>query len=318
MRKENKVKLSVVIPCYNEQEVLLFTNDRVIGTCQKLIKDKVIDNYEVIYVNDASTDNTLKVLKAFAAIKDFNIKILDLNSNSGHQAAMLSSIEYATGDAIISLDADLQDPPEYFSNLIEEYLKGNDIVIAIWNNREIESPIKRFFAVNFYRIAKLLGVPGEKNAGDFRLISKNVQKSLLQYPERNLFLRGLIPSMKFKTSKIYYKRAKRAAGVTKYPFSKSLNLAIDGITSFSIRPLRIVAILGIFSFIVGILLVIYILYLKFVNDIPIIGWTSTITAVILLQSFNFIFLAVLGEYLGKTYIETKQRPRYIIRDKINF
>jgi glycosyltransferase involved in cell wall biosynthesis len=313
------MRLSVVIPCYNEEEVLPYTSNRVLEVLNNLVASELIKDYEIIFVNDASKDNTKNVIEEFIhSIKSHRIKLLNLNSNSGHQAAMLAGIEYATGDAIISLDADLQDPPEYFSNLIGEYNKGNDIVIAIWNNREIESPIKRFFATNFYRIAKLLGVPGEKNAGDFRLISKNVQKSLLQYPERNLFLRGLIPSMKFKTSKIYYKRAPRTAGVTKYPFSKSLNLAIDGITSFSIRPLRIVGILGLLLFVVGILLTIYVLFLKFSNDIPIIGWTSTITAVILLQSFNFIFLSIIGEYIGKVYLEAKQRPRYVIKDKVGF
>lgn len=245
-------------------------------------------------------------------------KLINLNSNSGHQAAMLAGIEYATGDAIISLDADLQDSPEYFEDFINKFKEGYDVVIGAWHNREVESPIKRFFAVNFYRVAKWLGVPSVKNAGDFRLISKAVQKSLMQYPERNLFLRGLIPSMKFKTAVINYKRAPRAAGTTKYPFTKSLNLAIDGITSFSIRPLRIVGLVGLFLFIVSILLIVYILYLKVMNDIPIVGWTSTITAVLFFQSINFIFLAVLGEYLGKVYMETKQRPRYIIKDKINF
>lgn len=251
-------------------------------------------------------------------MKSSKIKLINLNSNSGHQAAMLAGIYNATGDAIISLDADLQDSPEYFENLIEEYKKGNDIVIGVWNNREIEPLLKRFFAVNFYRIAKLLGVPGEKNAGDFRLISKNVQKSLLQYPERNLYLRGLIPSMKFKTAVINYKRAPRVAGITKYPFTKSLNLAIDGITSFSIRPLRIVGVVGIILFILSILLIIYIMYLKVSNNIPIVGWTSTITAILLFQSVNFIFLSVIGEYIGKVYIETKQRPRYVVKDKVNF
>lgn len=308
------MKLSVVIPCYNEEEILQQTGYRVLATTELL---KNINDFEIIYINDGSTDKTESIIKGFMKFNK-HIKLLNLNSNSGHQAAMLAGIEYATGDAIISLDADLQDPPEYFSDLIEEYLKGNDIVIAIWNNREIESPVKRFFAVNFYRIAKLLGVPGEKNAGDFRLISKNVQKSLLQYPERNLFLRGLIPSMKFKTSKIYYKRAKRAAGVTKYPFSKSLNLAIDGITSFSIRPLRIVGIVGILLSITSVLAVLVLLYLRLFTGLAIQGWTTIMIAIVFLQGMNFMFLSIIGEYIGKVYLETKQRPRYVVKNKVGF
>lgn len=306
------MKLSVVIPCYNEEEVLPYTFKRLNG-----IKIPDIDSYEIICVNDGSTDNTESIIRKFIRYNK-NIKLVNLNMNSGHQSAMLAGICNATGDAIISLDADLQDSPEYFEDFIREYNKGNDVVIGVWNNREIESPVKRFFAVNFYRIAKLLGVPGEKNAGDFRLISRAVQKSLLEYPERNLYLRGLIPSMKFKTGIVFYKRAPRAAGTTKYPFSKSLNLAIDGITSFSIRPLRIVGIVGIILFILSILLIIYIIYLKLFTGATIAGWTSTITAIILFQSINFVFLSIIGEYLGKTYIETKQRPRYVVKDKINF
>ena len=314
------MKLSVVIPCYNEEEVLPYTYQRLLDSLLQLIKHKLINDYEIIFVNDASKDSTENIIKNFIRETkgDKGIKLLNLDFNSGHQAAMLAGIESATGDAIISLDADLQDSPEYFEDFIREYKKGNDVVIGVWNNREIESSIKRFFAVNFYRVAKFLGVPGEKNAGDYRLISKNVQKSILQYPERNLYLRGLIPSMKFKTGIVYYKRAPRVAGTTKYPFSKSLNLAIDGITSFSIRPLRLVGIVGIIMFIVSMILIVYIIYLKLLTDLPIVGWASTMAAIILFQSINFIFLAVLGEYLGKVYIETKQRPRYVVKDKINF
>lgn len=311
------MKLSVIIPCYNEEEVLAYTYNRLTTTIFELLTSKVIDKYEVIFVNDASTDNTEDTIRTITK-KFKNIRLLSLNSNSGHQNAMLAGIEHATGDAIISLDADLQDSPEYFEDFVNKFREGYDVVIGAWHNREIESPVKRFFAVNFYRVAKLLGVPGVKNAGDYRLISKAVQKSILQYPERNLFLRGLIPSMKFKTAVINYKRAPRAAGTTKYPFTKSLNLALDGITSFSIRPLRIVGLVGLFLFIISILLLIYILYLHLFTSSTIVGWTSVITAIILFQSINFIFLSVIGEYLGKVYMETKQRPRYVVKDKVNF
>ncbi len=313
------MKLSVVIPCYNEEEVLPYTYHRLRGNLFNLNKSKVINDYEIIFVNDASTDNTESIIQSFCSIcRKYRTKLINFSFNSGHQAALLAGIYNATGDAIISLDADLQDPPEYFENLISEYKKGNDIVIGIWSNREIESPIKRFFAINFYKVAKLLGVPGYKNAGDFRLISKAVQKSLIEYPERNLYLRGLIPSMKFKTSTIYYKRQPRVAGTTKYTFTKSLNLAIDGITSFSIRPLRIVGIVGILMFIISILYILVLIYMKLFTNLVIQGWTTIMVAVVFLQSINFIFLAVIGEYLGKTYIETKQRPRYIVKDKVNF
>ncbi len=315
------MKLSVVIPCYNEAEVLRYTYERLQHYLAELIHNNVIGgNYEIIFVDDASTDKTSSILHHLANTHKYSkhVKVITLNSNSGHQAALLAGIYNATGDAIISLDADSQDPPEYFENLISEYKKGNDIVIGIRSNRDTDTFFKRFFAINFYRVAKLLGVPGYKNAGDFRLISKAVQKSLIEYPERNLYLRGLIPSMKFKTSTIYYKRQPRVAGTTKYTFAKSLNLAIDGITSFSIRPLRIVGIVGILMFIISILYILVLIYMKLFTNLVIQGWTTIMVAVVFLQSINFIFLAVIGEYLGKTYIETKQRPRYIVKDKVNF
>jgi glycosyltransferase involved in cell wall biosynthesis len=250
--------------------------------------------------------------------KNKRVKVILLNANYGHQSAILSGILNSNGDAIITIDSDLQDPPEELANFVAEYKKGNDVVIGIRNDRSVDPLFKRLTADLFYRFASFLGVPGTINAGDYRLISKRVMNSLKEYPERNLYLRGLIASMKLPTGYVYYKRMPRAAGTTGYTFAKQLELAMDGITSFTIKPLRLIGLAGIILLFISMLLIIYVIYLKIANDIPLQGWASLFTAILFFQSINLIFFSVLGEYLGKAYMEIKHRPRYVINRKINF
>jgi hypothetical protein len=192
------------------------------------------------------------------------------------------------------------------------------VVSGIRTDRSVDPFFKRVMAETFYRFARFLGVPGPINAGDYRLISKRVKENLKEYPESNLYLRGLIPSMKLHTGYVYYKRMPRFAGTSGYTFVKQLELAVDGITSFSIKPLRLIGLLGIILLLLSMMLIIYVLYLKIVNGIPLQGWASLLTVILFFQSTNLIFISILGEYVGKAYMEIKHRPRYMINRKINF
>lgn len=311
------MKLSVVIPCYNEQEVLPKTTENLITILKKIKKNNLISDYELIFVNDGSKDNTEKIITAFTK-KNKRIKAIMFNSNFGHQSAILAGILNSTGQAVITIDADLQDPPKYIPEFVKEYKKGNDVVIGVRKDRSTDSFLKKFFAESFYKLSKFLGVPGEFNAGDFRLISNKVVLNLKEFPERNLYLRGLIPSMKFKTGKVFYKREKRFAGETHYPFMKSFDLALNGITSFSTKPLRIIGVLGFILFFISIILFLLVFYARFFTSSTIVGWSSIFATILFFNSLNFIFLSIIGEYIGKIYIETKQRPKYIIKEKLNF
>ncbi len=309
------MKLSVIIPCYNEEAVINTACTKMVEVLEKIKTEKIISDYELIFVNDGSKDKTEEIIIQLSK-QNKNVKAILFNSNFGHQSAILAGMLNATGNAAITIDADLQDPPKYISDFVKEYKKGSDVVIGVRNDRGTDSFFKKLFAETFYKISKFLGVPGEFNAGDFRLVSDKVILNLKEFPERNLYIRGLIPSMKFKTSKVFYKREKRVAGETHYPFMKSLDLALNGITSFSIKPLRIIGVLGVFLFVVSIFMVAWVIYEKAVNATA-VGWSSTIALILFFNSLNFIFLSIIGEYIGKIYLETKQRPRYVIKEKIN-
>jgi polyisoprenyl-phosphate glycosyltransferase len=311
------MKISIVVPCYNDEAVLPITYKTLTNCLEKLISNKNIDDYEIIFVNDGSMDKTEAVLTVLAE-KDRRVEVILFNANYGHQSAILSGIINSSGDAIITIDSDLQDPPEELVNFVTEYKKGNDVVIGIRNDRSVDPFFKRITAEMFYRFARFLGVPGPINAGDYRLISRRVKENLKEYPESNLYMRGLIPSMKLPTGYVYYKRMPRAAGTSGYTFAKLLALAADGVTSFSIKPLRLIGIIGIVLMFISVILIIIVLYMKIVNGIPLQGWASLFTAILFFQSINLIFLSVLGEYVGKAYMEIKHRPRYVINRKINF
>lgn len=312
------MKLSLVVPCYNDEEVLQLTYQTLTSNLEKLVVVKDIDDYEIIFVDDGSLDRTAEILSDIAGRDKYRVKVIMLNGNYGHQSAILSGILHSSGDAVITIDSDLQDPPQELVNFVREFKKGNDVVIGIRNDRSVDPIFKRIMAEIFYRIARLLGVPGPINAGDYRLISHRAKEILKEYPESNLYLRGLIPSMKLPTGYVSYKRMPRAAGMTGYTFSKQISLAVDGITSFSIKPIRFIGLIGIILLVISFLLIIYIIYQKIANDIPLQGWASLFTAILFFSSINLIFLSVLGEYIGKAYLEIKRRPRYIIHRKINF
>jgi polyisoprenyl-phosphate glycosyltransferase len=311
------MKLTIVVPCYNDEQVLQLTYERLTSCLNGLIINKDIDDYELLFVNDGSLDKTEAILTSMAG-EDIRVKAILLNSNFGQQSAILSGILNSAGDAIITIDSDLQDPPEELVNFLAEYKKGKDVVIGVRNDRSVDPLFKRLTAEMFYRFARFMGVPGPINAGDYRLISRRVKESLKECPESNLYLRGLIPSMKLPMGYVYYKRMPRAAGMSGYTFGKQIALAIDGITSFSVKPLRLIGVVGVMLLIVSMLAIAYVLYLKIVNDIPLQGWASLFTVIVFFQSINLIFFSVLGEYVGRAYMEIKRRPRYVINKKLNF
>jgi polyisoprenyl-phosphate glycosyltransferase len=311
------IKLTIVIPCFNDQDVLPLTYETLMSCLARLVDDKQISDYEMIFVNDGSSDGTDAVLTRLAAA-NAKVRVILFNANYGHQSAILSGILNSTGDAIVTIDSDLQDPPDRLGDFVAEYKKGNDVVIGIRNDRSVDPFFKRLTAEWFYRVARFLGVPGPMNAGDYRLISRRVKETLKEYPESNLYLRGLIPSMRFPTGHVYYERKARAAGASGYTLSKLLALAADGITSFSIKPLRLIGLVGVVLLLVSVLLIAYVLFLRIVNGIPLEGWTSLFTALLFFQSINLIFFSVLGEYVGKAYMEAKRRPRYVIDRRLNF
>ena len=310
--------LYIVMPVYNEEEVIEESIGIVTDRLKSLIKKKKIGkDSRLVIVDDGSKDNTLNIVKK---IKESNkyLVILKLAHNRGHQIAMycgyMESINYA--DMVISMDADLQDDINVVDDMIDEYYKGNDIVYGVRNNRDSDTWFKRNSALFFYKFMKFLGIEIIHNHADYRLMSKRSLESLSKYEESNLFLRGIIPSMGYPSSKVYYKRLERTAGVSKYNLKKMVGLAIDGITSFSVKPIRLIINIG---FMLSIISFIYLMYvvigqLNGANNVR--GWSSLAALISFFGSFQILCIGIIGEYISKIYIETKHRPKYIVEEEI--
>ena len=311
---ENKFKfsLSLVVPCYNEQEVLPQTYKILNNLTQEILKDPSLTKVEMLFVNDGSVDKTLEILTELAE-ENQQIKIISLSNNFGHQAALLAGMKNASGDAIITLDADLQDPPETIKSMLNEFKNGNQIVYAVRDCRATDSFLKRFTAHSFYKLMKLMKVDIVYDHADFRLVSNTVVKQLKEFREANIFLRGIFPYMGFKHSIVKYKREERFAGKTKYPMGKMIGFALDGITSFSQFPLKLVYVAGAMTFIFSMLLSGWVFWI-WMSDESIPGWASTLLPMSIFSGFQILFIALIGEYVGKIYMETKQRPPYIIEN----
>jgi len=308
--------LSVVLPCYNEEEIISKTNNRLTSVLDNLVEKKIIDEYEIIYIDDGSFDNTLDILKQLSEA-DKKIKVISFSKNFGHQIALLAGIVFASGDAIVSMDADLQDPPEVIEDMLTKYKEGYEIVYGARKERSADSFFKRFTAQTFYKLMQLLGVRLVYNSADFRLVSKRVAQELKKFQEINIFLRGIIPSLGFSQTTVKYIRPTRLLGKTKYSTLKLLGLAWEGITSFSFAPLRCFTILGLFLSFLSLLGIIWVLICKLTYQI-IPGWTSLALILLIFSSMQFMFLGILGEYIAKIYKEIKHRPLFIIKEKINF
>ncbi len=307
-------KVSVVIPMYYEEEVAQECYNRVVG----ILKTLKNYEYEIIFVNDGSKDRTLEILEEIAK-KDKQVKILSFSRNFGHQAAVTAGIKYITGDAVVIIDADLQDPPELLLEMINLWEQGNEVIYGQRKSRKGESAFKLLTAKMFYSTLNALSdVEIPKDTGDFRLVDRKVIDVINSLPEHNKFLRGLFSWVGFKQKAYYYERKARKAGKTKYPFRKMWKLALDGIISFSTKPLKIVGGLGFLAIILSMCILIYSLisYIFNLNQLT-PGWTSIMVAITLFSGAQLLSIWIISEYIGRIYDETRCRPEYIIDKKIN-
>lgn len=309
--------LSIVIPCYNEEEVLPETVSRLTELLQRDIADnKIASDSHMLLVDDGSNDGTWHLISELGKV-NLHIKGLRLAHNRGHQFALLAGLENANGDAIVSIDADLQDDISVISTMIEAYKKGNDIVYGVRASRKTDTFFKRNTAQGYYWLLKKLGVDIVYNHADFRLMSRKTIEALKNYGEVNLFLRGIIPTLGFRTTQVTYTRSERFAGESKYPLKKMLSLALEGVTSFSIAPLRLISGLGFAIFVISMMVSMWAVYTYLMTDDAIPGWTSSVLPMYLLGGVQLLSLGMIGEYVAKTYMETKRRPRYLIMNEVN-
>ena len=310
------MNLSIIIPCYNEEEVLPLTLERLNTLSKEWLTRADCDEVEIILIDDGSQDRTAELL-AEASNVNKRFKLIRFSRNFGHQAALLAGYEFATGDVIVSLDADLQDPPELIKTMLDKIKNGNDVVYAARHSRKNDSWFKKKTADVFYWLMKKFGADIVPNHADFRMITRRVLKAFLQFQETNLFIRATFPIVGFPSSVVYYERPERLAGETKYPFRKMLEFAIDGLTSFSVVPLRICSMVGLLVSLLALLMLFWSIVVKiFGGAIP--GWTSTVAPLYLLGGVQLLFLGIVGEYMGKIYTEVKKRPRYIVQETLNF
>ncbi len=315
MNRNNPI-LYIVIPCYNEEQVLPYTNPMFVEKIEQLVKKEEIHPHsKIMYVNDGSKDRTWELIESYANSIPSVVGVSQ-SRNRGHQSSVLAGMYEAIwfADIVITTDADGQDDINCMDKMISEYKSGSEIVYGVRDNRDTDSAFKRITAEGFYKVLRLFGAEVVFNHADYRLVSKRFLKELEKFTEVNLFLHGLMPLVGFKYSYVSYKRHERIAGESHYPLSKMLGLAMDGITSLSIKPIRLITSLGVLTSLFSFLLIIWVLLSKFVGTV-VTGWASTYAIVSLLGGVQLISLGVIGEYIGKIYLETKRRPRYIISER---
>lgn len=309
------MKLCIVVPCYNEEEVLNETASRLKLKYEALISGgQISDSSRIVFVDDGSKDKTWEIISALHE-KDSCFEGIKLSRNRGHQNALLAGLMTVKDsfDAVISMDADLQDDINAVDKMVESYKKGNDIVYGVRSSRKKDSVFKRSTAHLFYKVMKWMGAETVYNHADYRLMSRRVLDALQDFEEVNLFLRGMIPLIGFKSDTVYYERAERFAGESKYPFRKMLHFAFEGITSLSIRPIDLIIRLGLLLSVFGIAILIYALVQHFLGQTT-AGWTSLMASIWVLGGLQLLAIGVIGKYIGKIYLETKHRPRYIIEE----
>ena len=303
--------LAIVVPCYKEESVLHETHKRLSQLLDRLITEERISSKSyILYVNDGSTDHYWKIIKEFYKNTSYACG-LNLAGNVGHQNALMAGLNTVKErcDAAISIDADLQDDVNVIPEMIERYMEGNDIVYGVRRERKTDTFFKRTTALAFYRLMKTMGAKSVYNHADYRLMSSRAIQQLCRFRERNLYLRGLVPLIGYQTACVYYNRDKRFAGESKYPFKKMLNFAIDGITSFSVKPVRMIFWLGCIFLLIALCVTIWTLRAYFLhNTVP--GWSSLMISLWLVGGTILVSLGIVGEYIGKIYIEVKDRPRY--------
>lgn len=309
--------LSIVIPCYNEEEVLPETIKQLSGLLDTMESEGLVAKGSHLYlVDDGSKDRTWSQIEQ-AVVDTDKAQGIKLARNRGHQNALLAGLEHAPGDVLVSIDADLQDDIQVIRTMMQEYYQGHDVVYGVRKARDKDTFFKRMTAEGYYYLLKKLGVDIVFNHADFRLMSRRAIDSLKQYEEVNLFLRGIIPTIGYPSTVVEYARAERFAGESKYPLKKMLALAVDGITSFSPAPLRFIAGLGLAIFVFSMLISLWALGVRLFTDQAIPGWASSVLPMYILGGVQILSLGVIGEYVSKVYVETKRRPRYFIESQLS-
>lgn len=307
--------LVIIVPCYNEEEVLPETTRQLSAVLDELRASGKIGSGKILYVDDGSRDWTWEIIRGFSASSPC-VCGLKLAHNSGHQQALWAGLEWAAGHAgaAVSIDADLQDDPHCIAEMVDLWRDGADVVFGIRKERRTDTWFKKTTAQGFYRLMEALGGDIVYNHADFRLMSRRALQALMAYPERNLFLRGMVTALGFRTAKVFYDRRERFAGQSKYPLGKMVSFALDGITSFSVRPLRYIAMLGLLFILISVAVIVYgvAVYCQG-NTIP--GWTSLLVSVWFIGGAILLALGIMGEYVGKIYKEVKRRPRYFVEEE---
>ena len=305
--------LYLVIPCYNEEAVLHETARQLLNKMNSMFERGMISREsKIMFVNDGSKDKTWEIIDELHASNPIYSGV-KLSRNKGHQNALLAGLMTAKekADMTISLDADLQDDVDVIDQMVEKYYQGNDVVYGVRSARKTDTFFKKFTAQGFYKLMQAMGVEIVYNHADYRLMSKRAMEGLSQFKEVNLFLRGIVPLIGYKSDVVTYERHERFAGESKYPLKKMLAFATDGITSFSIKPIRLITTCGILIFAISLVMLLYFLIVHFMGR-TVAGWTSMIVSIWAIGGLQLLAIGIVGEYIGKIYLETKERPKYII------
>ena len=310
-------KLFIVIPCYNEQEALPITAKRLVELTDDMIQRSIIDpESRIVLVDDGSRDETWRVIEDLHA-GDGRFEGVKLAHNAGHMNALWAGMTLSADrcDCVITIDADLQDDVNAMYGFLEEYGKGADVVYGVRSSREKDTFFKRTTAQGFYKLMNRLGVEMVYNHADYRLLSRRALQALLSFGEVNMFLRGMVPMLGFKTAQVYYERGERVAGESKYPLKKMLAFAMEGITSLSNRPIRYVLLVGTLCALLGVVMAVYVI-VSLVRGHTVAGWASIMMSIWLLGGLQLMALGMIGEYIGKIYMETKRRPKFILEEHL--
>lgn len=313
--REGTPSLTIVVPCYNEEEVFSFCLSELKSLLEKSILEKKISpQSHILFVDDGSRDRTWSLIEQ-AAQADTLVHGIKLSCNRGHQIALMAGLSCTTTDICISIDADLQDDIECIPQMVEKYMDGSEIVYGVRSDRSSDSFFKRWSANSFYKLMEIMGIQQIANHADFRLLSHRALQNLLEFEEHNIYLRGMVPLLGYKTAQVFYARKERTAGESKYPFYKMLSLAIEGITSLTIKPLRLISIFGAITCLFSLFISVFVVIQKYYGHV-ILGWASVEISIFFLGGVQLVCLGVIGEYIGKIYMETKHRPKFFIQDKV--
>ncbi|MGM0123815.1 hypothetical protein IGI37_001189 [Enterococcus sp. AZ194] len=309
--------LTIVVPCYNEEEVLPISSKELLSFLLKMIEiNKISDASQIMFVDDGSRDKTWEIIERLSS-EDSHYTGIKFSRNFGHQNALVAGLTCAEpySDAIVTIDADLQDDINTIEKMIDEFHNEHDVVYGVRGNRDTDTAFKRRTAEGFYGVMKKLGINMVPNHADFRLLSKRATQTLLQFKEENLFLRGMVPLVGYPSAKVFYSRNERAAGESKYPLKKMLSFAFEGITSFSIAPIKFIRNLGFFILLIGVIYLAYI-FGRNISGNTVSGWSSIVGSIWLVGGIQMISLSIVGEYIGKIYTEVKRRPRFVIEKNL--